>query len=48
MAGQSENTNAMKTGRYSSRPGTVLTRLGRKYKQPYRDALKLRREWKPC
>lgn len=38
------NSNAMRHGRRSSRPGTVLSRLGPKYAQPYQDALHLRRE----
>lgn len=37
------NTNGLKTGRRSSRPGVVLARLGKLYSQPYQDVLRLRR-----
>ncbi len=40
---QPGNTNALRTGRRSSRPGTVLARLGPKYSQPYQDVCRLRR-----
>lgn len=36
------NTNAVKHGGRSARPGVVLARLGKQYSQPYRDALRLR------
>lgn len=37
------NVNNLKTGRRSSRPGTVLARLGPRYSQPYQDVCRLRR-----
>jgi hypothetical protein len=43
VGGQSGNVNALKNGRRSSRPGTVLARLGKRYCQCYQDVLRLRR-----
>ena len=44
MPGKLGNTNALKSGRRSTRPGTVLAVLGRRYSQAYRDVCRLRRE----
>ncbi len=44
MPGKLGNTNALKSGRRSARPGTVLAVLGRRYSQAYRDVCRLRRE----
>lgn len=44
MGGPIGNTNAVKNGNRSKRPGVVLARLGRKYKTAYADALRIRRE----
>lgn len=38
------NANAMKNGHRSKRPGTVLQRLGPRYKQAYSDVLRLRKQ----
>ena len=38
------NSNALKHGRRSNRPGTVLARLGKKYSRAYGDVLYLRRQ----
>lgn len=38
------NTNALKTGRRTTRPGTVLARLGKRFSQPYADVCRLRRQ----
>jgi hypothetical protein len=44
MGAPEGNTNALKTGRRSARPGTVLARLGPRYAQAYQDVLRLRRQ----
>ena len=44
VSGKLGNTNALKSGRRSARPGTVLAVLGRRYTQAYRDVCRLRRE----
>ena len=43
MPGTPGNVNALKTGRRSSRPGTVLARLGPRFSQCYQDVCRLRR-----
>ncbi len=44
MPGQPGNSNAMKNGRRSSRPGTVLMRLGPRFKQAYSDIIQFRKQ----